>query len=168
MKCARCDGVLKPQNYEGVEIDRCPKCQGTWLDEGELQKIIATDDVAISPEIISQAITSSFAGVPEDEGRSVEHCPRCSKPMLAMNYSYSSGVIIDRCPNADGLWLDGIELDKIQAIRDHWDSEMSVNRDQWVGLVRNLEVKKTGSTADKIRSSASKYWVGSVLQRLFK
>ena len=40
MKCVRCRGQLKLESYEGVEIDRCPQCQGVWLDAGELAKIV--------------------------------------------------------------------------------------------------------------------------------
>lgn len=39
MKCPRCDGTLKPENFEGVEIDTCDKCGGVWLDSGELEQL---------------------------------------------------------------------------------------------------------------------------------
>ena len=39
MKCPRCDGTLKPENFEGVEIDTCDKCGGVWLDSGELAQL---------------------------------------------------------------------------------------------------------------------------------
>ena len=39
MKCPRCDGTLKPENFEGVEIDTCDKCGGVWLDSGELGQL---------------------------------------------------------------------------------------------------------------------------------
>ena len=41
--CPHCDGVtLKMKLYSlgsGVIMDTCPKCQGVWLDHGELDKI---------------------------------------------------------------------------------------------------------------------------------
>jgi len=39
MKCPRCDGTLKPESFEGVEIDTCDKCGGVWLDSGELEQL---------------------------------------------------------------------------------------------------------------------------------
>ena len=39
MKCPRCDGTLKPENFEGVEIDTCDTCGGVWLDSGELAQL---------------------------------------------------------------------------------------------------------------------------------
>jgi Zn-finger nucleic acid-binding protein len=40
--CPRCqvDMVLIDYADTGVEIDYCPQCKGTWLDEGEFEKIV--------------------------------------------------------------------------------------------------------------------------------
>ena len=41
-RCPKC-GVdleaLSPTDARGVTVDRCPKCEGFWLDAGELEKI---------------------------------------------------------------------------------------------------------------------------------
>ena len=29
---------------KGIEIDYCPECRGIWLDRGELEKLIATEE----------------------------------------------------------------------------------------------------------------------------
>ncbi len=41
-KCPTCDKSMVRLNYgdTSVEIDYCPSCQGTWLEEGEFIKII--------------------------------------------------------------------------------------------------------------------------------
>ncbi len=39
MNCPRCDGSLKMNNFEGVDIDTCEKCGGVWLDSGELEQL---------------------------------------------------------------------------------------------------------------------------------
>lgn len=39
MNCPRCDGTLKTNNFEGVDIDTCEKCGGVWLDSGELEQL---------------------------------------------------------------------------------------------------------------------------------
>ena len=39
MSCPRCDGTLKTNNFEGVDIDTCDKCGGVWLDSGELEQL---------------------------------------------------------------------------------------------------------------------------------
>ncbi len=36
--CAPCEGaVLERVMHSNIEIDRCPKCNGVWLDSGELE-----------------------------------------------------------------------------------------------------------------------------------
>ena len=38
-QCPKCDGTLKEINLEEVQIDRCEKCGGVWLDAGELERL---------------------------------------------------------------------------------------------------------------------------------
>ncbi len=40
MDCPIDGTVLKMAERHGVEIDYCPECRGTWLDRGELDRII--------------------------------------------------------------------------------------------------------------------------------
>lgn len=48
LHCARCDGHMLAQDVEQngthVEIDRCAHCNGIWLDEGEIEKIMQISD----------------------------------------------------------------------------------------------------------------------------
>jgi Zn-finger nucleic acid-binding protein len=37
MHCPKCGQPLYKIEYKGVTIDRCPGCQGVWLDAGELE-----------------------------------------------------------------------------------------------------------------------------------
>ena len=37
--CPVDDFTLAPETYEGVTLDRCPHCQGVWLDAGEFEAI---------------------------------------------------------------------------------------------------------------------------------
>jgi hypothetical protein len=43
MHCPKCGMELKEISFRGVQVDRCFSCSGTWLDEGELEKL-AKDD----------------------------------------------------------------------------------------------------------------------------
>ena len=45
MKCPVCkDVTLLMSEKKGIEIDYCPECRGIWLDRGELEKLIATEE----------------------------------------------------------------------------------------------------------------------------
>ena len=39
MHCPKCGQPLYEIEYKGVKIDRCPGCQGVWLDAGELELV---------------------------------------------------------------------------------------------------------------------------------
>jgi uncharacterized protein len=39
MRCPKCGMELQTINYREVAIDRCFNCHGTWLDEGELERL---------------------------------------------------------------------------------------------------------------------------------
>ncbi len=42
LMCPNCHEGMKEINRESVMIDICPKCQGIWLDRGELNKLLET------------------------------------------------------------------------------------------------------------------------------
>jgi Zn-finger nucleic acid-binding protein len=44
LQCPRCDGMLMEIDYEVVKIDRCEKCNGVWLDSGELEQLTKQED----------------------------------------------------------------------------------------------------------------------------
>lgn len=46
MPCPRCDGRLHQKTYDEVTIDQCNRCEGIWLDAGELQQIVGEESGA--------------------------------------------------------------------------------------------------------------------------
>ena len=49
MKCPVCkDVTLLMSEKKGVEIDYCPECRGIWLDRGELEKLIQSEEKYVS------------------------------------------------------------------------------------------------------------------------
>lgn len=42
-RCPKCAGELLSIRYRGVELDKCARCQGVWLDFGELEQVVAED-----------------------------------------------------------------------------------------------------------------------------
>ena len=43
-RCPKCDGALMEISYDEVEIDRCTKCGGVWLDPGELERLTKQEE----------------------------------------------------------------------------------------------------------------------------
>lgn len=136
MECPRCPNVdLVKENYEGVEIDRCPNCSGAWLDYGEVSKIVESRQVVFSKEFKAEAMAETFKGVPQEAQESRIPCPECMRMMTTYNYGSDSGVILDKCKKDHGFWFDNEELEKVQALRESWQDEALKRGDEWKKLV---------------------------------
>ncbi len=42
-RCPKCGAELVPVPYRGIELDKCSRCQGVWLDFGELDQVVTED-----------------------------------------------------------------------------------------------------------------------------
>lgn len=119
LRCVNGCGFLHPNQYEGVEVDVCPQCKGIWLSFDNLNQIISKKSrawtAAQKAEILPQ---TGKAGVPKEELDRHLDCPECGELMLAFNYQYSSGIIINKCKHHHGIWLDCGELNKIQIYKE--------------------------------------------------
>ena len=99
MECPACHKLMIVLEFNHVELDFCPACQGCWMDRGELGLLLhgkpdLPDDFKI-----------------DGETQSKRRCPRCRKKMRAGILS-GANVEVDVCAQ-DGVWLD---KDEPQAI----------------------------------------------------
>ena len=138
MDCPNCSLDLYTDLYEGVEIDRCSKCCGTWLDEGEITTIVHLHGEKFSLELIQKTLDYTFEGIPYEDRKSKVACPICLSDMFPVNYAFSSGIIIDRCPNKHGIWLDRDELEKVQIYKEDQDKRFKGNEANWNALVKSV------------------------------
>jgi Zn-finger nucleic acid-binding protein len=104
--CPVCGEPLVAFELEGVEIDRCVGCGGTWLDAGELEQI--TELAGVTPGRLSDALQAAGAG---KHGK--RRCPRCGRKLHVITVGDQPAVEIDRCPQGDGLWLDAHEMQAV-------------------------------------------------------
>lgn len=40
MKCPKCGSDLHTIQLKGLDVDRCPNCNGTWFDAGEMEQLL--------------------------------------------------------------------------------------------------------------------------------
>ncbi len=104
--CPRCDVPLAEFTYENVTLDRCPKCGGAWLDGEELAEVVATQHQQFSDDEFAEirAEEQAAAVTTEEKIPDAYPCLICGRMMNRMNYQYTSGIIIDRCPVGHGVW----------------------------------------------------------------
>jgi Zn-finger nucleic acid-binding protein len=111
MECLNCHeemiNNLVVTSDDQISYDVCDSCGSLWLDAGELDKMAAR--VAGSVEFSSR---EPAEGVAEP----ARYCPRCAGVELdKVEFLGLSGILLDRCPNCGGFWLDGGELESIDA-----------------------------------------------------
>ncbi len=44
MRCPKCGDAMKEESLIGIMIDRCPKCNGIYFDNGELETLLDSTD----------------------------------------------------------------------------------------------------------------------------
>lgn len=127
MNCPDCQVEMNRSDYEGVPVDICPKCEGVWLDRKEIGQIVEKKEEKFTAE----ERIGAFAQLPQQEKvERVIACPKCGQDMRKFNYAISSGVILDRCPQKHGIWLDKAELERIQIVMEEYDRTYQVARQE--------------------------------------
>ena len=91
--------------YDDIEIDYCPHCEGIWLDAGELELLFG------DPAACRAFLSGGTERVPAAE--KPRRCPICRAKMDKATTRGDAPVTYDHCPNGDGLWLDRGELPAI-------------------------------------------------------
>jgi Zn-finger nucleic acid-binding protein len=88
--------------------------------------------------------------------------------MVPINYDYSSGIILDRCPEGHGLWLDGGELEKVQITREQSDEEFEKSREDWLALAKSALSDKEGIADENRRRNMrpTKYLANCLIRKL--
>ena len=112
MRCPACLHPLHRFKAGTVTLDGCDGgCGGIWFDHLKLSKVTTKHSKAVIKVVEIRADPN--VRVHDDD---VRECPHCDNVTLEKKlYSLGSGVIMDRCPECQGVWLDHGELDKIRA-----------------------------------------------------
>ena len=137
MKCPRDQVDLERSTYEAaIEIDRCERCGGVFLDRGELEVLQATverdyrDELAAAPDLVGGAHSMALAAA-----RPPVECPRCAVPMERREHGYSSQILIDVCSQCGGVWLDRGELEALEVF---FERAQSSTADVRRGFLKSL------------------------------
>jgi uncharacterized protein len=102
MKCPKCpDQPMRIETWPGTELERCPRCQGLYLDAGELDRMLVAHHAG---RVDSQA----FTPLSDHHDRKPGICDRCRLEMAP--YLGPQNVRLDRCPKCHAVFLDQGEL----------------------------------------------------------
>ena len=133
MDCPRCAAPLKIETHKGIEVDRCPKCEGFWLDYHELDQLedAVMDDDETKGSMMFRSHGSDLA------------CPHCAKEMHWFRYRHYD-LEIDFCDEEHGFWLDKGEEKRVLEIMGQRtkDLKRSVSAEaQWDSFLANMNSK---------------------------
>jgi len=110
MNCPKCQtATLAEFKVDGVAVDRCSACGGTWFDAHELSRLLAED----ARQVAELRRGGNDARLDDKRGR----CPRDSAELLRMYSAIDRGVTLDACADCHGIWLDAGEFAKLFAAR---------------------------------------------------
>jgi len=108
------------EEHGDITMEICSRCGGRWMDPEDLKAIL---------EIVKLPVDGSVTptGVDLNEVSENALCPRCGLPLEPFNYAGDSGVILDKCQDCGGLWLDCGKLERVLAVVSA--SEQDLGRD---------------------------------------
>ena len=134
MKCPDCSSTLQETDFHGVGIDECPKCRGRWFDRDQLR--VAKDRTDDNLRWLDFDLFGEEAR-PLEVKPSGRRCPKCMVVMTSLEYAPSQ-VIVDRCDQCQGVWL---------------------NHDEFERIVNHLEEVASRKTVSEYAGEASKQFV---------
>lgn len=105
MICPVCNEPLVVLELEQIEVDYCTSCSGVWLDAGELELLLETDEER-------NRLISLFKADEAAKEKSF-NCPICGKHMLKFHIGEQEKVLVDKCKKNHGIWFDKGELKKV-------------------------------------------------------
>jgi Zn-finger nucleic acid-binding protein len=144
MKCPRCSSALNSAEYDGVKIEVCSGCKGEWLHVGELEKIVEHHDEVFTPqEIASLDAVNKEIFTDENLDHDELNCPQCADVRMEhFNYGDTSGIILHKCPECGGIWMDKDELTKIEEVVDGWKSDLGQDSAKYDPVLKKIEVQE--------------------------
>jgi len=118
--CPRCTFRMEQVHHNGVELDHCFRCGGTYLDAGEAKMAFGE---ALEPSYWKNLAAS------RELGPSGVIDPKSNKNMTAYSVGWGgSSVEVEVCPETAGMWMDGHEIKNLQKIAKQAGSKFQIKK----------------------------------------
>ena len=140
-KCPRCKTEMELEVVEGIELDICYSCGGTWYDREELEEHLAKASGESSEDDAGAAAKADW----QRKDAMYLKCPKCGRPMNRVNFGRRSGVIVDVC-GPHGVFLDAGELEQIGSFEGSGKADMARHDER-----RFQEAKEKQDKRDRAR-----------------
>jgi len=93
-RCPKCDELLWQRTFDGVSLEGCKSCGGTWFDARELEQILQDPNLLLTVE-------NAFRRGEQlpMRPRATNLCPVCRKPLIAFRHPKIPTVPLKVAPN---------------------------------------------------------------------
>lgn len=127
MLCLNCHTKLlnieETHFFKHLIYDVCNRCDGLWLDKGELDKISYQTPGSVEFCSIDMHLANATKTSGNKTSQSL-HCLRCSnQPLVKLHFMGESRILLDFCEKCNGMWVDGGELTKINQCIQWFDKK---------------------------------------------
>jgi hypothetical protein len=95
--------------HDSVELDYCTDCKGVWFDAGEMNLLFQSIDIDGSGYLIKDMLNTAETKSSEKKRK----CPICVSKMKKISSGKQGMILVDVCPQGDGIWFDGGELTQL-------------------------------------------------------
>ena len=138
-----------------------------WLAAGELQKILDRHDQAFSPEEIAsiQGVNKQTFTAEINDHDELD-CPQCEGiRMTHFKYGDTSGIILHKCNQCDGIWTDKDQLDQVEKLAAGWKADLNQDVITYGPLIQKVELQDKAEFGRQ--TSVNRHWVTNFLLRRF-
>jgi len=104
--CPACNKDMIVVEYSNVELDYCLNCHGVWFDSDELELFLKCMNLDTPDLLLGHILASTETGTSEKKKK----CPICRRKMKKTTIGERPEILVDVCPQKDGLWFDGGEV----------------------------------------------------------
>lgn len=98
--CPRDNVELTTTKFMNEVLDACPQCDGVWFNKGELENVLGLKG-------------EWTPGRPTSDEQGTAECPDCHVSMASLFFREGESVVVDRCSQCEGVWLDAQELNTL-------------------------------------------------------
>ena len=106
MICPACKSDMIVVEHHKIELDYCTSCRGVWFDAGELELLLESAGLEGVEPLLAGLASSTEADSKEKKRK----CPICIRKMKKVLVGQKPEILLDICPQGDGIWFDGGEL----------------------------------------------------------
>lgn len=128
--CPECTGDLEEYRRYGSVFSKCKVCEGTWFDRDELQKYVKW--FMQNPSVVAKPVLLFPKKVdpPNRREDTTLRCIHCKCELEFFNYAYDSNIMLKRCPDCGGVWIDKKQLSGVVSYSNFrvWEPKVKKNR----------------------------------------